>query len=596
MPFFKWLKPCCHYNRGKFPQQLWQMSFLSYVGRQKVRILVLLVVVGLVFYSLKNAFSLGNEFLSEGSAIPKAPSPLGSLWPNNLHVENDYWSSVFQLFSENRPKIPNLESSELIRYTEKSKQVKGKTRAALLSRAVISDNTLKELQTKHQQVLRDLPVQSLWKTYRKGSKGIVMVGGGRFSWLSYLSIQELRATGLNIPVEIMLPSFEDFEKETDFCVKVLPKINARCRIIPEILGPTVMKNWSSELASYQLKSLAMIASSFQHILLLDSDNMAIQKPDDVFESKLYQECGMITWPDYWKRTISPHYYDIAGIKVNEHLRVWYNRMPLHVVGTSNVDDVNSVPYHDLEGTVPNPSTESGQLFINKELHAHTLMLSLYYNVFGPHLYYKLFSLGEPGEGDKDTFLAAAVAANQSFYQVKSLIRTYGYFDKNGEFRGVAMGQKSPLIDHRKYKANFIDVPYPTKPKSFKEQAKHIDDVMGKEFDTHDVESVMFLHCNFPKLDPLDLWSRDELYDKDAKKLRYRLFNGLSYIRPGEKEGKDDKKVDFELDQWSRIHRILCEERIEFPHLKDQNMEELCTFAKNQIDWLSGSGEKLGRLM
>ena len=555
-------------------------------------------------YSLENVFSLdSNEILrvgrvwssiDQGSDMVNSPSPISSLLPSDLQVQNDYWSGIFQLFSENRPKFPNLESNGIIQYTDKSKQKKGTSRTALLSRAVVSDNSLKELRTKHQQLLRHLPVQSLWRTYRKDSKGVVMLGRGRFSWLSYLSIYGLRATGLNIPVEIMLPTFEDFEKETDFCTKILPKINARCRIIPEILGPAVMKNWSSELASYQLKSLAMLTSSFQHILLLDSDNIVIQKPDDIFESKLYKEFGMITWPDYWERTISPHYYDIAGITVNEHLRVWYNRMPLHVVATSNVDDINSVAYHDLQGAVPNPSTESGQLFINKELHADTLLLSLYYNVLGPDLYYKLFSLGEPGEGDKDTFLAAAVATKQSFYQVKSLIRTYGYFDINGEFRGVAMGQKSPLIDYRKYKANFMDMQFPTKPKSFKDQAKHIDEVMREEFDTHDIESVMFLHCNFPKLDPLDLRSREELYDKDAKRLRYRLYNGLSYIRPKmEYEGKDDSKSDFELDQWSRIHNILCKERIEFPHLRNQNMEELCTFAKNQVDWLSpASGERL----
>ena len=70
-------------------------------------------------------------------------------------------------------------------------------------------------------------------------------------------------------------------------------------------------------------------------------------------------------------------------------------------------------------------------------------MTLYYNIFGPEIYYKLFSLGALGEGDKDTFAAAALACGEKYYQVASSIRTLGYFDTTpgGGFHGIAMAQK-----------------------------------------------------------------------------------------------------------------------------------------------------------
>ena len=55
-----------------------------------------------------------------------------------------------------------------------------------------------------------------------------------------------------------------------------------------------------------------------------------------------------------------------------------------------------------------------------------MLMTLYYNIFGPEIYYKLFSLGALGEGDKDTFAAAALACGEKYYQVASSIRTLGY--------------------------------------------------------------------------------------------------------------------------------------------------------------------------
>ena len=356
--------------------------------------------------------------------------------------------------------------------------------------------------------------------------------------------------------------------------------------MPQILGLSVMRDWSSKLSSYQLKALALMTSLFQHVLLLDSDNVVILDPDVVFESDLYKKNGMITWPDYWERTISPVYYKISGIKVDERRRVRYNRLPLRVHPGANIgaDEVESVPYHDLDGAVPNLSTESGQMFVDKGLHGKTLLLSLYYNVFGPNLYYKLFSLGEQGEGDKDTFVSAATAVGESYYQVKSFIKTLGYFDSNNKFQGVAMGQKNPILDAALFDKYFsMKTPL---PKELPKQIEHIEKLIKSDFDAHNEIPVMFLHCNYPKWDPTDLQEREEIYDSKENKLKYRLYNDYKYEKVVYLNGmKSITEKDFEFDQWLLVQQILCTEKLSFTHFQDKDIGLICRFIGNQVNWL-----------
>jgi alpha 1,2-mannosyltransferase len=118
------------------------------------------------------------------------------------------------------------------------------------------------------------------------------------------------------------------------------------------------------------------------------------------------------------------------------------------------------------------TSETGQILISKRLHGQTLLLSTYYNLFGPKYYYSLLSQGAPGEGDKETFSAAADFLRVPFYQVKSEVAALGFFDvdNENEFMGGAMLQYDPIVDADSY---------------------------GR---TSPVEPA-FIHANTPKFDP-----------------------------------------------------------------------------------------------
>ncbi|GAB1203406.1 hypothetical protein APSETT445_002041 [Aspergillus pseudonomiae] len=163
--------------------------------------------------------------------------------------------------------------------------------------------------------------------------------------------------------------------------------------------------------------------------------------------------GLITWPDFWGPTASPLYYTISG----------QERPPPNI----------------------RQSTESGEVFISKRSHLRTLLLVAYYNYWGPGYYYPLLSQGAAGEGDKETFLAAATVLDEPFYQVSEPIRALGRHTNDG-FAGSTMVQYSPMEDYAltkkgEWRIKGARVP-PPKP--------------------------FFVHINFPKFNPATVFAEN----------------------------------------------------------------------------------------
>jgi alpha 1,2-mannosyltransferase len=93
-------------------------------------------------------------------------------------------------------------------------------------------------------------------------------------------------------------------------------------------------------------------------------------------------------------------------------------------------------------------TESGMILLNKHQHRESLMMMVYYNYYGPAYYYPLQAQGGPGQGDKETFGAGAMAvgAPGPYYGVKSPVRALGnHVDGKYIFAGAA--QADPIQDY-----------------------------------------------------------------------------------------------------------------------------------------------------
>lgn len=339
--------------------------------------------------------------------------------------------------------------------------------------------------------------------YLPGTRGIVSTAGGSYLPVLVISLRMLRRTGSTLPVEVFLA--DEAEYDQYICSVVLPSLNARCIVLSRILVAA-----PAQIQKYQFKPFAMLFSSFEDILFLDADAFPLEKPEIIFKSSVFRSKGMLTWPDFWASSVSPIYYEIADL-------------PL--------------PPMNLR-----QSTESGEIFISKKSHLRTLFLSTYYNYWGPSHYYPLFSQGAAGEGDKETFVAAATAMEEPFYQVSESICALGHSTKGG-LAGSAMAQFNPMQDFAltsqdKWRVRGADAPPP---------------------------DVFFIHANFPKFNPATIFQRHEVNPAFADDGSYTR----AWTTPEDVVRRFSKKEDVEKGFWAEIQWTACELEDKFLDWKGQ---------------------------
>lgn len=243
----------------------------------------------------------------------------------------------------------------------------------------------------------------------KDNKGIVYVSGKPYYWLTILSIKYVRDVLKDkTPIEIFVPFRNKHDHHCNKISLVFPKV--KCSYFSDYLSYNQLNN----LSGYQYKSLAMLLTSFNDILYLDSDNIPINGVSEMFDNPNYLKTGFVSWADFWKRSTNYKFYTMAGLE----------RFASPISST--------------------PSVEAGQILINKERHIKTLLLAYYYNYYGPEYFYPLFSQGFPGEGDKETFyLASRVTGETSYLITGHKTKSFGYKNKQGAYVGQGILQTDP---------------------------------------------------------------------------------------------------------------------------------------------------------
>lgn len=410
---------------------------------------------------------------------------------------------------------------------------------------------------------------SKYNHFLKGD-GIVYLGGGKYNQLVMLSLKLLRSHGSQLPVEVIIPKRSDFD--IDFCNRVLPNMNAKCKVMSDYLPENIMKT----IGGFQFKTVALLISSFENVLYLDADNLPIKNVDLLFTNKPYVDKHLVMWPDLWRRSTSPIFYDIAQIATDSKKRVRNSYFLGDTRGSSD-----QILYHDSEGTIPEASSETGQILINKKVHFKTLVLSMYYNFYGPAFYYPLLSQGAAGEGDKETFIAAAHKLNLPYYQVQEFNREFGPINHDTvKHEYFGMGQYDPIIDYiqssqqEKY-LNSVDPTY----------GKSNTDVENSNYEYHlyHSSSLLFLHANWPKYYVRDLLlgNANGRGPKDKDGNRRRLYD-KNLIQ--ELNG-----YDFELHIMEELKWCFCDlvniNLADVPNPKDPVRGDICKEIYGQIEFL-----------
>ena len=349
------------------------------------------------------------------------------------------------------------------------------------------------------------------------SRGIVIVGGGKFNVILSVSLRFLRRAGTTLPVEVFLT---EGEYEKDVCENLFPSLNAACRVYPKMHRPVN--------DGFQLKSFALLFSSFDEILFLDADNTAMRDVAPLFESPPFKETGLVTWPDFWEPTVSPLYHEIAGTK------------PVAVS--------------------ERPSSETGQLLIDKARHWKTLLLVIYYNFYGADFYYRLLNQGFTGMGDKETILPAAAVFGLPSYQVHMPIEKVGHRFEDNSVGGRVMVQYDPSEDWILTKAlaggeEITDSKgKAVAPPTTEQEWKHI---------YHQRVKPVFLHTNWPKWDPTDMLGHISKWSDMTIGVTGKPEPAFSYPQDLASEIYGTERVLWEEALW-----LACNMRTRFRHWRN----------------------------
>jgi alpha 1,2-mannosyltransferase len=260
-----------------------------------------------------------------------------------------------------------------------------------------------------------------------GGRGIVMAAGDSSSVIrARTNIRFLRSYNCSLPVEIF-----HFRNEISASDKALLEDPSLLEQRSEEEGHGGMKvtvrlvngvrkedGWKE----FQIKGAAIQQSSFDEILYLDTDSYLLRNPEYLFESKQWEETGLMLWPDYTKSHANNPLWRLLG-------------QPCR---------------NEYEG-------ESGQILVSRTLHQDLLWLAEYFAVHHKDFY------GFMG-GDRDSFRAAALLLGKKWTGPGRLNAAAGVvLNENSRGGGHTMLQSDPEGKWTFVHANLIKHAHFTRP-------------------------------------------------------------------------------------------------------------------------------------
>lgn len=157
----------------------------------------------------------------------------------------------------------------------------------------LSQKDVDILQNDHSRFVAQLPALAPQLPYENGTRGIVTAAAGSFVPVLVTSLRMLRKTGSKLPVEVFMESEAVYEKE--ICEEVLRELGAKCFVMSEVLDQVESQ---MVISKYQMKAFAVLFSSFDEVLLLDADEIAVVAPEELLDGVVFGEKGFVSWPDY----------------------------------------------------------------------------------------------------------------------------------------------------------------------------------------------------------------------------------------------------------------------------------------------------------
>mmetsp|Transcript_4940 Transcript_4940/g.13149 ORF Transcript_4940/g.13149 Transcript_4940/m.13149 type:complete len:422 (+) Transcript_4940:123-1388(+) len=149
-----------------------------------------------------------------------------------------------------------------------------------------------------------IPVETVFR-----GRGIVIVGGSspKFSTSFWIAVHAIRRTGSKLPIQIWFP-----EGDMPDCGRIseLGRLNVTVSSFSHL---NRSKDGFVEVTNrFMFKIIALLFSPFDEVLLLDSDNIILRDPEELFSSASFASTGSLLWLDFWRRSSAPDCQLILG--------------------------------------------------------------------------------------------------------------------------------------------------------------------------------------------------------------------------------------------------------------------------------------------
>ena len=211
---------------------------------------------------------------------------------------------------------------------------------------------------------------------RYHGRGIVICAGGAAYFVSaYVAAKMLRHVGCALPIQF----WHLTDEIDDHMRSLVAPLGVSCIDAGEIdrrrdRPCRILNGW-------ELKCFAILFCPYQHVLLLDADNVPVIDPSDLLDSPEFDQYGAIFWPDYGR-----------------------------IRGESPIWEICEVPFRD------EPEFESGQIAVDKRRCWNALNLAQHYNDHSDFYYRHVY-------GDKETFHLAFLRTDTPFAMPTAPIHT-----------------------------------------------------------------------------------------------------------------------------------------------------------------------------
>lgn len=240
-------------------------------------------------------------------------------------------------------------------------------------------------------------------------KGIVIPGGGRYWPSAWVALKRLRASGCVLPVQLWYLGPGEMGAVE---LSLAASLDVQC-----VDGLEVRRHFPARILNgWELKPYSIIHSRFAQVLLLDSDNVVVRDPSDLFDSSGYKEHGALFWPD--RGSLAPD------------RKIWA---------------ACRVPYRQ------EPEFDSGQMVIDKLRSWRPLQLAMHFNEYSDFYYQHML-------GDKDSYHLAWRYLGQPYGMIGHPLRhiddVFHQHDESGK-KTFQHGVKWSLTEPHRFRRAYL---------------------------------------------------------------------------------------------------------------------------------------------